>query len=76
MVSICLEEEDWATWNFMQWFVKEQTEEENMAIALLNKIRISGGEKASYDALYAIDKDVAKTSDNARPAEDITANNP
>ena len=27
-----LKEEDWATWNFMQWFVKEQIEEETLAL--------------------------------------------
>src|SRR5690349_21383259 len=26
IVKMSLEEEDWATWNFMQWFVKEQVE--------------------------------------------------
>jgi ferritin len=24
---MALDEEDWATWNFLQWFVKEQIEE-------------------------------------------------
>jgi ferritin len=24
-------DEDWASWNFLQWFVKEQIEEENLA---------------------------------------------
>jgi ferritin len=27
---MALYEEDWATWNFLQWFVKEQIEEENL----------------------------------------------
>ena len=27
-----LDEQDWATWNMMQWFVKEQTEEETLAL--------------------------------------------
>jgi ferritin len=26
---MALDEEDWATWNFLQWFVKEQIEEES-----------------------------------------------
>ncbi len=29
----------------MQWFVKEQTEEETLALNLLDKIKIAGGEK-------------------------------
>ena len=42
LVRQSMEEEDWATWNFMQWFVKEQTEEENLAIELLDMIRVAG----------------------------------
>ena len=33
------DEEDWATWNFMQWFVKEQIEEETLAMAVLMNMR-------------------------------------
>jgi ferritin len=40
---MALDEEDWA-WNFLQWFVKEQIEEENLASLLLDKIKIVGGE--------------------------------
>src|ERR1017187_6781658 len=47
VVKMSLDEEDWATWNFMQWFVKEQIEEETLALSLLDKIKISGGEKAN-----------------------------
>ena len=76
LVKMSLNEEDWATWNFMQWFVKEQTEEENLAISLLDKIKIAGGEKATGDALYSLDKDFEKTPDDARLAQDVTADNP
>jgi len=40
VVNMSMEEKDWATWNFMQWFVKEQIEEETLALELLAKIRI------------------------------------
>ncbi len=60
IVKMSFDEEDWATWNFMQWFVKEQTEEE----------------KITDDALYAFDRDLEKTPDEARPAQEITADNP
>ena len=76
IVEMSMTEKDWATWNFMQWFVKEQTEEETLAIDLLSKIKIAGGEKANDDALYALDKDLAKTPDDARLAQDVTAANP
>ncbi len=76
LAKMSLNEEDWATWNFVQWFVKEQTEEENLAISLLDKIKIAGGEKATGDALYALDKELEKTPDDARLAQEVTTENP
>ncbi|MDB5010319.1 MAG: ftnA, partial [Mucilaginibacter sp.] len=76
IVNKSLEEQDWATWNFMQWFVKEQTEEETLAMELLSKIKIAGGENAGNDALYALDKDLGKTPDDAELAQDVSVENP
>jgi ferritin len=76
IVNMSMAEKDWATWNFMQWFVKEQTEEETLALDLLSKIKIAGGAKANDDALYTLDNDLAKTPDDARLAQDVTAANP
>jgi ferritin len=76
IVKMSLDEEDWATWNFMQWFVKEQTEEETLVLSLLNKMKIAGGEKITSEALYSFDRDLEKTPDEARSAQDVTAANP
>jgi len=76
LVKMSLNEEDWATWNFMQWFVKEQTEEETLAINLLDKIKIAGGEKATSNSLYELDKDLNNAEDDARLAQDVTTDNP
>ena len=76
LVKMSLKEEDWATWNFMQWFVKEQTEEENLAISLLDKIKIAGGEKATGNALYELNKDLLTTPDDVKLAQDVTTDNP
>ena len=76
IVKMSLDEEDWATWNFMQWFVKEQTEEETLAMNLLDKVKIAGGEKANSDALYSLDRDLEKMPDDATLAQDVTAENP
>ena len=76
VVKLSLQEEDWATWNFMQWFVKEQTEEEMLVMNLLNKMKIAGGEKISNDALYSLDRDLENTPDDSRMAQDVTAENP
>jgi len=76
LVKMSDHEEDWATWNFMQWFVKEQVEEETLAMILLDKIKIAGGEKISSNALYSFDRDMEKAPDEARSAQDVTATNP
>ncbi len=76
LVSMSMAEKDWATWNFMQWFVKEQIEEETLALNLLAKMKIAGGENAKGDALYAIDRDLANAPDDARSAEDVTTADP
>ena len=76
VVKLCLSEEDWATWNFMEWFVKEQTEEETLAMNLLDKIKIAGGDKINTESLYTLDRDLQTTPDDARMAQDVTAENP
>jgi ferritin len=76
IVKMSFDEEDWATWNFMQWFVKEQTEEETMVMNMLDKIKIAGGEKASGSSLYSLDRDMKDTPDDAELAEDKTAEDP
>ncbi len=76
IVKISFDEEDWATWNFMQWFVKEQVEEETLAMNLWNKMKIAGGEKVSSDTLYSFDRDIEKTPDEAKAAQDVTTDKP
>ncbi len=76
IVKMSHDEEDWATWNFMQWFVKEQTEEETMVMNMLDKLKIAGGEKASGESLYSLDRDMKSTPDDAGLAQDKTVENP
>ncbi|MEO5570679.1 MAG: ferritin [Bacteroidia bacterium] len=76
IVKLSHDEGDWATWNFMQWFVKEQIEEETLALSLLDKLKIAGGEKVNSNTLYSLDRDLENTSDDARSAESVTAENP
>jgi len=76
LVKLSFMEEDWATWNFMQWFVKEQTEEETLALDLLDKLKIAGGEDISREQLYSLDRDLEKTPDDARLAQDVTTDRP
>jgi ferritin len=76
IVKMSFEEEDWATWNFMQWFVKEQTEEETMVMNMLDKLKIAGGVKATGESLYSLDRDMKSEPDDAELAQDKTVENP
>jgi ferritin len=76
LVEMSMAEKDWATWNFMQWFVKEQTEEETLAIDLLDRIKIAGGAKATDSALYAFNRDLETKPDDAVLAQDVTVDKP
>lgn len=55
LVHITLEEKDYATHNFLQWYVAEQIEEEALARTVLDKINLIGNDKGG---LYLFDRDV------------------
>lgn len=55
LVHITLEEKDYATHNFLQWYVAEQIEEEALARNILDKINLIGNDKGG---LYLFDRDV------------------
>lgn len=76
IVNMALEEKDWITWNFLQSFVKEQAEEETLAMNLLAKAKIAGGANANDDALYNLDKDLGKMPDEATLAQEVSVENP
>ncbi|HSV12117.1 MAG TPA: ferritin [Hanamia sp.] len=76
IVKQSFDEGDWATWNFLQWFVKEQTEEETLIMNMLDKLKIAGGEKASGSSLYSIDRDLKTTDDEADLAQEKTVEAP
>ncbi|HEY6172583.1 MAG TPA: ferritin [Candidatus Kapabacteria bacterium] len=76
LVKMSFDDEDWATWNFMQWFVKEQIEEETLVMNLRDKMKIAGGANKNSNDLYTLDRDLETLPDNARSAQDVTAANP
>lgn len=76
IVKQSFDEADWATWNFLQWFVKEQTEEETLIMNMLDKLKIAGGEKATGESLYSIDRDLKSTPDEAELAQEKTVEAP
>ncbi len=42
IVGICLDEKDYSTFNWIQWFVSEQIEEEASVTAILDKLNLIG----------------------------------
>ena len=57
VVGICLEEKDYTTHNFMQWYVSEQIEEEATARSIMDKLKLIGNDKGG---LYLFDRDIEK----------------
>ena len=55
LVHVTLEEKDYSTHNFLQWYVSEQIEEEAMARTILDKINLIGDDKGG---LYLFDRDI------------------
>ncbi len=53
IVAMTLEEKDYNTHNFLQWFVMEQIEEEASAKAILDKVKLVG-----KNNLYQFDRDI------------------
>ena len=57
LVEITLQDKDYATHNFLQWYVSEQIEEEALARNILDKINLIGDDKGG---LYLFDNDVKR----------------
>jgi ferritin len=55
LVHVSLGEKDYATHNFLQWYVAEQIEEEALARSILDKIKLIGNDKGG---LYLFDRDI------------------
>lgn len=59
IVDIALAEKDYATHNFLQWYISEQIEEEALARTLNDKLELIGDDKSG---LYLFDKDILTVS--------------
>lgn len=53
IVAVCLEEKDFTTHNWIQWFVTEQIEEEASASGIIDKLKLLG-----ENNLYMFDRDI------------------
>ncbi len=65
LVKAAYDEADFSTFNFLQWYVAEQHEEEHLIGSILDKIKMIGIEGKG---LYFIDKEIGGIADN-RPEE-------
>jgi len=66
LVHISLQEKDYATHNFLQWYVSEQIEEEAVARNILDKINLIGNDKGG---LYLFDRDIMQLNVTTASAE-------
>ncbi len=67
LVDICLQEKDYSTHNFVQWYVSEQLEEEASARSILDKLKLIDGDKGG---MYMFDRDLEKATVLATPPAD------
>ena len=65
LVHLSLSEKDYATHNFLQWYVNEQMEEERVARTLNDKLQLVGDDKGG---LYLFDRDIMNYRGNEKPA--------
>lgn len=66
LVDSCLKEKDYSTFNFLQWYVAEQHEEEMLFQSILDKIKIIG---TDGQGVYLIDREVAKIAEASASKE-------
>ncbi len=70
IVNAAMKESDWATWNFLQWLVNEQREEEKLALTLLDKVKLAGGAQISKEGLYEVNKTLSRIPQSFELADD------
>ena len=65
LVDLTLKEKDYATHNFLQWYVSQQIEEEKSARILNDKLELIGEDKSG---LYLFDRDILNTRNQSEKA--------
>ncbi|PCJ31425.1 MAG: ferritin [Gammaproteobacteria bacterium] len=70
LVSISFKEADFSTFNFLQWYVAEQHEEEQLFKSILDKVELIGLEG---NGLFFIDKEIENLHANRAPLNSTIA---
>jgi ferritin len=60
IVAVCMDEKDYTTHNWIQWFVQEQIEEEASVKDIIDKLKLVGDKN-----LYMFDRDILGMRGNA-----------
>lgn len=66
LYEVALNEKDYTTGNFLQWFINEQIEEESTVHNILDKMKLAGNEAGG---LFHIDKELASLASAKAAAE-------
>ncbi|WEK33461.1 MAG: ferritin [Candidatus Pseudobacter hemicellulosilyticus] len=61
LVELCIQEKDYTTHNFLQWYVTEQIEEESLARQIIDKLKLIGEDKGG---MYLFDRDLGTMNAN------------
>jgi len=56
LFEICMDEKDYLTSNFLQWYIQEQVEEEGSARAVLDQLELA---RTSQGGMFHFDKEMA-----------------
>ena len=56
LVALCFESKDFSTFNFLQWYVAEQHEEEALFMGIVDKFKLVGEDNKG---LFFIDREIA-----------------
>lgn len=64
LVNVSFEEKDFSTFNFLQWYVSEQHEEEHLFNSILDKVKLIGTEGK---ALFFLDQEIGRMSTEQKP---------
>lgn len=67
IVALTLEEKDFNTLNFLQWFVMEQVEEESSVRTIIDKLQLVG-----KNNMYQFDRDIMKLRGTGGETESAT----
>ncbi len=67
LYGVTMEEKDYTTGNFLQWYITEQIEEESLFNTILDKIKLAGTDQSG---MFHIDKELEAMASGEAAAEE------